>query len=89
MDDRKKYDLLEVHRRFAGWLLWYMARHPRKVPSRAVLADLLSVKPATISYLLRKNSTRLPATKTLVRACELTGMTADTFLFQELPEDEE
>lgn len=87
VNDPKRYDLLEVHRRFAAWLLWWMARHPKKVPSRAALAELLNVQPATVSYLLRKNSVRLPATKTLVKACELTGFGADALLFSEPPED--
>lgn len=75
----------EVRRRFVGWLRWYMAEEPGRVPNDAALADKLGISGAAVSYLMRRDSKRLPRLETVLAACKLTGLPADVLLFREPP----
>ena len=62
-----------------------MAEYPETVPTDAALAKRLGVSGAAVSYLMQSNSKRLPRLETVLAACVLTGMPADTLLFRDPP----
>lgn len=78
-------DIQRARDRFAAWLRWYLATHPKEAESQNELARRLGTAGATLTYLLERGSTRTPSFKTLLAARKLTEMPIDVLLFGDPP----